>query len=60
MLIVGMVMEIEETRMRGWQKTWWDCVRRDMESLSCEEAQEWICISGDWESRKKPAKPECS
>ena len=47
-----MKIEFEGTRQRGrLRKTWWDCVKTDMESfgLSCEDAQD----DNDWRLRIK-------
>ena len=50
--------EVEGIRQRGRpKKTWWDCVKNDMESLglSQKDAQRSPGINGEGELRGQPA-----
>jgi len=44
-------MEVEVIRQTGHPKTWWDCAKDDMESLSCPERMRSLGIHGERESR---------
>ena len=62
MLTVKMIMtlyDIEEIRHRGRQtKTWWDCVKNDMESLGLSPKRMLnLGINGEGESRGQLANP---
>ena len=50
--------EVEGIRQRGRpKKTWWDCVKNDMESLGLSQRMRSSRINGEGELRGQPAKP---